>query len=96
MGISALREGTTDIAMASRRMKFDERMKLQAAGHPPVEVTVAFDALAVVVNPANPVSKLTREQLEAIFRGKITNWKEVGGPDMRIVVYSRRDELRHL
>lgn len=53
MGISALREGTTDIAMASRRMKFDERMKLQAAGHPPVEVTVAFDALAVVVNPAN-------------------------------------------
>ena len=89
VGISALREGTTDIAMASRRMKFDERMKLQAAGHPPVEVTVAFDALAVVVNPANPVSKLTREQLEAIFRGKITNWKEVGGPDMRIVVYSR-------
>lgn len=49
----------------------------------------SLDALAVVVNPANPVSKLTREQLEAIFRGKITNWKEVGGPDMRIVVYSR-------
>mgnify|MGYP000542022982 CR=1 FL=1 len=89
VGISALREGTTDIAMASRRMKFDERMKLQAAGHPPVEVTVAFDALAVVVNPANPVSKLTREQLEAIFRGKITNWKEVGGKDGKIVVVSR-------
>ena len=89
VGISALREGTTDIAMASRRMKFDERMTLQAAGHPPVEVTVAFDALAVVVNPANPVSKLTREQLEAIFRGKITNWKQVGGEDRKIVVYSR-------
>ena len=45
--------------------------------------------LAVIVNPSNPVSQLTRQQLEAIFRGKITNWKQLGGPDMKIIVYSR-------
>ena len=53
------------------------------------EVIIAYDALAVIVNPSNPVSQLTRQQLEAIFRGKITNWKQLGGPDMKIIVYSR-------
>ena len=89
VGLSALREGTTDIAMASRRIKFDERVRMQQAGRPVEELTVAFDALAVIVHPSNPVSRLTREQLEGIFRGKITNWKQVGGEDRKIVVYSR-------
>lgn len=89
VGISALLEGTTDIAMASRRIKFSEKMKMKKARHNPQEVIVAYDALAVIVNPQNPVKKLTREQLEGIFRGKITNWKQVGGRDARIVVYSR-------
>lgn len=89
VGISALLEGTTDIAMASRRIKFGEKMKMKKAHHTPEEVVVAYDALAVIVNPANPVKQLTREQLEGIFRGKITNWRQVGGPDMKIVVYSR-------
>lgn len=89
VGISSLMEGTTDIAMASRRIKFDERVKLQQAGKKVGEVVVAYDALAVVVNPSNRVSQLTREQLEAIFRGKITNWRQVGGADLKIVVYSR-------
>lgn len=89
VGISALMEGTADIAMSSRKIKFDEKLKLQEAGKTPVEVVVAYDALAVVVNPANKVSNLTRAQLEAIFTGKITNWKEVGGEDMKIVAYSR-------
>lgn len=89
VGISALLEGTTDIAMASRRIKFSEKMKLKQARREVKEVVVAYDALAVIVNPNNPVKKLTREQLEAIYRGKITNWKEVGGEDARIVVYSR-------
>lgn len=89
VGISALLEGTTDIAMASRKMKMGEKLKLQDAGKAFKEVTIAFDALAVVVNPNNKVSKLTREQLEGIFTGKIKNWKEVGGDDMPIVVYSR-------
>lgn len=89
VGLAALPENTTDIAMASRRIKFGEKMKFAKIGLEVKEVVVAYDALAVVVNPSNPVDRLTREQLEAIFRGKITNWKEVGGPDRRIVVYSR-------
>ena len=89
VGLSSLREGTTDIAMASRRIKFDERVRMQQAGRPVEGLTVAFDALAVIVHPSNPVSRLTREQLEGIFRGKITNWKQVGGEDRKIVVYSR-------
>ena len=68
VGISALMEGTTDIAMASRKMKFDERMKLQEAGKKTKEEVIAYDALAVVVHPSNKVSNLTREQLEGIYR----------------------------
>ena len=89
VGISALLDGTTDLAMASRKIKFSEKMKMKQAKHEPCEYIVAYDALAVIVNPQNPVKQLTREQLEGIFRGKITNWKEVGGEDARIVVYSR-------
>ncbi|OPZ97616.1 MAG: Phosphate-binding protein PstS precursor [Bacteroidetes bacterium ADurb.Bin416] len=89
VGIAALLSNTTDIAQSSRKMKLDEKMKLQKAGHKVKEVIVAYDALAVVVHPANPISKLTREQLEEIFTGKITNWKQVGGSDMKIIVYSR-------
>lgn len=89
VGISALIDGTTDIAMSSRPIKMDERMKLQEAGRAYKEIKISYDALAVVVNPANKVNQLTREQVEGIFTGKITNWKEVGGDDMKIVVYSR-------
>lgn len=89
VGISALMDGSCDIAMASRKMKVDEKLKLKGAGKEVVEVAVASDALAVIVNPDNKVAQLTREQLEDIFTGKITNWKELGGADMKIVVYSR-------
>lgn len=89
VGLAALVDNTTDIAMASRRMKFAEKQKLQETGRTSKEVVIAYDALAVVVNPANKVTNLTREQLEGIFTGKITNWKQVGGEDMKIVVYSR-------
>ena len=89
VGLAALLDGTTDIAMSSRKIKMDEKLKLQDAGKAYKEVTIAFDALAVIVNPENKVSQLTREQLEGIFTGKITNWKEVGGDDMKIVAYSR-------
>lgn len=89
VGISALMDNTTDIAMASRPIKFSEKMKAKAAKRDIDEVIVAYDALAVVVHPSNPVKKLTRRQLEDIFRGKITNWKQVGGDDRKIVVYSR-------
>ena len=89
VGLSALLSGTTDIAQSSRSMKLDEKMKLNDAGKAFKETIIAYDALAIIVNPANKVSKLTREQLEGIFTGKITNWKEVGGDDMKMVVYSR-------
>lgn len=89
VGIAALIDGTTEVAQASRKVKMDEKMKLQEAGIKYKEVVVAYDALAVVVNPANKVSQLTRAQLEGIFTGKITNWKQVGGDDMKMVVYSR-------
>lgn len=89
VGISALLAGTTDIAQASRKIKFDEKQKMQESGKTAKEVVIAYDALAVVVNPANKVKNLTREQLEGIFTGKITNWKQVGGEDLKIVPYSR-------
>lgn len=96
VGISALMDNTTDIAMASRPIKFSEKMKLKAAKQEVEEVIIAYDALAVIVNPSNPVSQLTRQQLEAIFRGKITNWKQLGGPDMKIIVYSRENFFGNL
>ena len=68
VGLAALIDNTTDIAMASRKIKIDERMKLQNAKRPVVEKIIAWDALAVVVNPKNPVSQLTREQLEARYK----------------------------
>ena len=89
VGISALLEGTTDLAQTSRKIKFDEKQKLQESGKSVKEVIAAYDALAVVVHPSNKVRDLTREQLEGIFTGKITNWKEVGGDDLKIVPYSR-------
>ncbi len=89
VGISALIEGTTDIAQLSRKIKFDEKQKLQEGGKNVKEVIIAYDALAVVVHPGNPVTNLTREQLEGIFTGKIKNWKEVGGADEKIVPYAR-------
>jgi phosphate transport system substrate-binding protein len=87
VGITALIDGSTDIAMSSRDLKMEEKLKLKEKNI--VQKTIAFDALAIIVNPANKVDKLTREQLEGIFTGSITNWKEVGGADEKIVVYSR-------
>jgi phosphate transport system substrate-binding protein len=89
VGISALIEGTTDLAQSSRKIKFDEKKKIQESGKTVKEIVAAYDALAVVVNPNNKVNNLTREQLEGIFTGKIKNWKEVGGDDLKIICYSR-------
>lgn len=89
VGISALLSGTVDIAQASRRIKFDEKLKLREQGKVAEEVVIAYDALAVAVHPSNKVTELTREQLEDIFTGKIKNWKEVGGADLKIIPYSR-------
>jgi phosphate transport system substrate-binding protein len=89
VGLSALLEGTTDIAQSSRKIKFDEKQKLQAAGKTAREVIIAYDALAIIVHPSNPITRLTREQLEGIFTGKIKNWKELGGDNRKIIPYAR-------
>jgi phosphate transport system substrate-binding protein len=88
-GIAALINGTTDICQASRQIKQSEIDEAKANGVEPYEIQVATDALSVVVNPSNPVSELTIKQLSAIYTGKITNWKEVGGNDAEILVLSR-------
>lgn len=89
VGLGALITGTTEVAMASRKMKLDEKLKMQDAAKAFTEKIFANDALSVVVNPSNKIDRLTREQLEGIFTGKTKNWKELGGVDLTIVVYSR-------
>ena len=89
VGIAALLNNTTDIAQTSRAIKFGEKQKIEESGNTFKEITVAYDALAIIVHPENKVSKITREQLEDIFTGKITNWKRVGGEDLKIVPYTR-------
>jgi phosphate transport system substrate-binding protein len=91
VGIASLLEGTTDIAMSSRDMKISEKLKLSEQKVDFVELTIAYDALAVCVNPNNPVRGLTREQLEGIYTGAITNWQDVGGKDLKIVAFSREN-----
>jgi phosphate transport system substrate-binding protein len=88
-GIKALIDKTTQIAMSSRDMKKEEIELAKSKGVNPVEHKVAIDALTPLVHPSNPVASLTIEQLSLIYQGKITNWKEVGGKDLQIVVISR-------
>src|SRR3990167_3549043 len=88
-GIASLISGTCDITMSSRNIKEKEIALAKQKGIDPYEIKVGLDGLAVVVNPKNPVSKLTLDQLAQIFTGKITNWKEVGSQDARIVILSR-------
>jgi len=88
-GIAALINGTTDICQASRTIKQQEIDQARANSVEPYQIQVATDALSVVVNPGNPVSELTIVQLSAIYTGKITNWKEVGGNDAPIVTIAR-------
>lgn len=88
-GIAALISGTCDIAECSRAMKNREIELAKNKEITPKEMIVALDGIAVVVNPKNPVSKLTFSQLAAIFTGKVKNWQELGGVDAPIVLLSR-------
>ena len=81
-GIQAVSEGRCDIGLSSRALKDDEKATL-------TETTVALDGIAMIVNPENPVSDLTVEQIADIYTGKITNWSEVGGNDAAIVLIGR-------
>lgn len=88
-GIAAMLNGTTDICAASRQMKKQEFAMAEQKKITPIRYVVARDGIAVVVNPKNPVSTLTIEQLGKIFTGAYTNWNQVGGPDQPIIVLSR-------
>jgi phosphate transport system substrate-binding protein len=88
-GIAAMINGTVHIANASREMKAEEKTAARNNGIDPVEFTVARDAIAVVVNPRNPVKHLTLQNISDIYTGKITNWEDVGGEDRPIVLLSR-------
>ena len=88
-GIAALINGTTDIANASRKIKSEEVEEAKANGGDPVEHTIARDAIAVIVNPNNPISQLTMQQISDIYSGKFNNWSEIGGEDRPIVRLSR-------
>jgi len=88
-GFASLIAGTCDIAMTSRKIKEKERQLAGKHGVSLKEIEAALDGLAVVVNPSNPVSRLTMAQLADIYTGRISNWKEIGGKDQGIVVLSR-------
>jgi phosphate transport system substrate-binding protein len=91
-GIAALINGTTDVATSSRAMKQSEKDKLRGRFNTPgAETAVAKDGVAFYVHASNPVKSLSVEQLRGIYLGDVTNWKEVGGPDAPIVVYSREN-----
>lgn len=91
VGIAALMNGTVDIADASRPMKKKEKAKMKAAGEHLVEITVAMDGITVYLNKSNPVESLSLAKLKDIYQSTITNWKEVGGKDQKIVLYGREN-----
>jgi phosphate transport system substrate-binding protein len=88
-GFSSLINGSADIANASRAIKPEEVAQAKKAGFEPVEFVVARDAIAVIVNPENPVNHLSLQQISKIYKGEIDNWKDVGGEDRPIVRLSR-------
>ena len=88
-GIASLINKTVDIANASRQIKPEEVDEAKSNGVDPVEHIIARDAIAVIVNPENPVNELTLQQISDIYSGKVQNWSEVGGEDLPIVRLSR-------
>ena len=82
-GITAVQEGTCDIGLSSRALKDEEK----AGGLK--ETVLAYDGIAIIVHPDNPVSDLTLEQIAKLYTGKITNWKDVGGNDAEVVLIGR-------
>jgi phosphate transport system substrate-binding protein len=91
-GIAALINGTVDLAQASRAMKDEEKAQVRKNRNADVvETPVALDSLAVFVHGSSPVQSLTIDQVKQIFQGRITNWKDVGGPEGNIILYGREN-----
>lgn len=88
-GITALINGSTDVCQSSRKMQGSELDRAKARGFVPFEIPVARDGLAIIVNPNNPLDKITFTLLRGIFNGSITNWKQVGGADRPVIAIGR-------
>lgn len=89
-GIAALINGKVDIANSSRAIKDKEIEQARARGVEPVAFVIAMDGLSVIVHESNPLESLTVDQVARIFKGEITNWNQVGGPDLAITMYGRQ------
>jgi phosphate transport system substrate-binding protein len=89
VGITSLIEGTCDIADSSRAIKDAELQKAAGRGRNVKAHVIAMDGIAVIVNKANPVTALTKQQIRDIYTGRISSWKQLGGSDQKIVVISR-------
>lgn len=82
-GIANVSSGVADIGTSSRDLKPEEE------GLGLVDTPIAYDAIAVIVNPSNPVRSLTKQQVKDVFQGRVTNWSELGGPDLEIGLVNR-------
>ena len=91
-GFAALINGTTDVCNASRQIKPKEISKInEKYGTNPTEIKSAIDGISVYVSEKNPVKEISIEQIKGIYTGVITNWKELGGSDAKIIVYGREN-----
>lgn len=88
-GIAAITDGTAQIGMSSRRAKATEVSAASAKGVTLKPIIVAHDGIAIIVNAANPIAKLTKTQIEKIFSGGVTDWSAVGGSAGKISIYTR-------
>jgi len=88
-GIASLINGTCDIADASRPITQGEIEEAEKNGIKPVSHIIARDGIAIIVNKDNPISSISRKELKKIYTGEITNWKELGGEDMKIIPVTR-------
>jgi len=89
VGVAALMSGTTDICNSSRDIKPEEKRKAADAGINVVGFDVALDGIAIVVNPKNPMTEITMEQIKQIYTGEVSSWKDINGVDEETLVYSR-------
>ena len=90
-GVASLLNGTTDLANSSRELKDSEYETAKQKGVAPIVYEVALDGIALIVHPENKIDNLTIKQVSDVFSGKITNWKQLGGPDMIITLYGREN-----
>jgi len=88
-GLIAMKDDKAELAIASREIRLEETQALEEKGIELREAIVAYDALSIIVNPKNPIHKITLAEIKAVFTGKITNWKSLGGKDAPIIVYTR-------